>query len=60
MDGEEKKTVCGNFTRPAKVNFNETVECGGAVGDSVVVELQGCKGYIDIHEIKAYSYDGKL
>ena len=40
-----------------------SVECGGAEGDSVIVELQeqtGCMGYIGISEIKAYSYDRKL
>ena len=59
VDGEEKKTVCGTFTRPQGRIYNETVECGGAVGDSVMVELQqqtGCMGYIGIHELKAYSY----
>ena len=59
VDGEEKKTVCGTFTRPQGRIYNETVECGGAVGDSVMVELQqqtGCNGYISISEIKAYSY----
>ena len=64
MDGDEKKTVCGTFTKPQYVYFyNETVECGGAVGGSVMVELQeqaGCKGYIGIYEIKAYSYSSKF
>ena len=41
MDRDEKKTVCGTFTKPEDAYFyNETVECGGAVGDSVIVELQ--------------------
>ena len=59
IDVEAKKTVCGMFTRPQGPIYNETVECGGAVGDSVMVELQqqtGCNGYIGISEIKAYSY----
>ena len=64
MDRDEKKTVCGTFTKPGHQNFyNETVECGGAVGGSVIVELQeqtGCNGYIAIHEIKAYAYDSKF
>ena len=65
MGGEDTKTLCGTFTKsPAGVHFyNETVECGGAEGDSVIVELQeqtGCMGYIGISEIKAYSYDSKL
>ena len=58
MNGDEKKTLCGTFTRPRGFFYNETVECGGAVGDSVIVELQeqtGCMGYIGIAEIKAYS-----
>ena len=53
VDGEEKKTRAQGYF------YNETVECGGAVGDSVMVELQeqtGCNGYIGISEIKAYSY----
>ena len=64
MDGDEKKTLCGTFTKPQYVTFyNETVECGGALGGSVIVELQersGCKGYIGIDEIKAYSYISKF
>ena len=60
MDGDEKKTLCGTFTKPEKgLFYNETVECGGALGGSVIVELQeqaGCNGYISIFEIKAYSY----
>ena len=60
----EKKTVCGTFTKPEDAYFyNETVECGGAEGDSVIVELQeqtGCNGYIGICEIKAYAYDSKI
>ena len=60
MDGDEKKTVCETFTKPKSVFFyNETVECRGAVGDSVIVELQeqtGSDGYFSIYEIKAYSY----
>ena len=58
MDGDEKKTVCGTFTKPQGRIYNEIVECRGAVGDSVIVELQeqtGCMGYIALKEIKAYS-----
>jgi len=56
----EVKTLCGTYTRTGaggkvKHYFNETVQCGGKEGDSVMVEVTGCTVYLSIYEIKVYS-----
>jgi len=55
----EVKTLCGTYTRTrtgGKVeHYNETVQCGGKEGDSVMLEVTGCTVHLSIYEIKVYS-----
>ena len=49
------KTPCGSFTTANGV-FDISIQCGGLQGDSVLFEQYGCNGYIDLGEIKVYSF----
>ena len=54
--GEVKKP-CGTYTGKAKHKFytNEVVQCGGSIGDSVMLEMPGCGKGVNVYEIKVYS-----
>ena len=42
--------------KPLSDYYNETVECGGKKGDSVLLAKESCGAYLHIYEIKAYRY----
>ena len=50
------KTPCGKFTTAYGRFNNVSIQCGGLQGDSVLFEQYSCNGYIDLGEIKVYSF----
>ena len=42
------------YINPARKYYNEEVHCGGAKGDSVKLELTGCRASLSVGEIKVY------
>ena len=51
----EVKTLCGTYTGKRNTYYNETVQCDGKRGDSVMLEMTGCTNQFQIYEIKVYS-----
>ena len=43
-----------NFVKPISHYFNETVQCGGKMGDSVKIEKTGCGEFLQVMEMKVY------
>ena len=44
-----------NFVKPISYYFNETVQCGGKMGDSVKIEQTGCVEFLLVNEMKVYA-----
>jgi len=54
----EVRTLCGTYTKPRGI-YSETVQCGGKRGDSVMLEMTGCKeNKLQMYEIQFY-YPGR-
>ena len=52
-DGEVG-TVCGTYTGKEGHYYNETVQCGGKRGDSVMLKQTGFITNLEVYEIKVY------
>ena len=52
-DGEVG-TVCGTYTGKHGYYYNETVQCGGKRGDSVMLKQTGFTTILEVYEIKVY------
>lgn len=57
-DGE-LKTLCGTYTDKSGEYYNETVQCGGKRGDSLILEMSACGKSLIVYEIHLL-YAGKL
>ena len=45
-----------NFVKPiSSYYFNETVQCGGKMGDSVKIEQTSCVEFLLVFEMKVYA-----
>ena len=45
---------CDSYSKPLSVYYNEIVQCGGKMGDSVKIEQASCVGYLVFFEMKVH------